>query len=141
MEQRLSESTGSRRTQTALLCSFAFIALCLAAIGVYGVLSYAITQTTREIGIRMALGAQKGTVLGSVIRRGVLLALGGIAIGLAVSLVTVRYLASFLFHVKPLDWISFCASAGLLLALAILASYIPARRAANIDPMTALRYE
>ncbi len=141
MDHRLSESTGSRRTQTALISSFALIALCLAAIGVYGVLSYAVTQTTREIGIRMALGAQKGTVLRSVVRRGALLASGGIIIGLAVSLATVRYLASFLYHVKPLDWISFTAGALLLFALAILASYLPARRAANVDPMTALRYE
>lgn len=141
MEHRLSESTGSRRTQTALISSFALIALCLAAIGVYGVLSYAVTQGTREIGIRMALGAQKGTVLRSIVRRGALLAIGGIVIGLAVSFATVRYLASFLYHVKPLDWISFTAGALLILALAILASYIPARRAANVDPLVALRYE
>ena len=141
MERRLSESTGSRRAQTALISSFALIALFLAAIGVYGVLSYAVSQTTREIGIRMALGAQKGTVLWSVVRRGAVLAIGGIVIGLAVSLAAVRYLASFLYHVKPLDWISFTVGALLLLALAILASYLPARRAANVDPLTALRYE
>ncbi len=141
MDHRLSESTGSRRTQTALISSFAFIALCLAAIGVYGVLSYAVSQRTREIGIRMALGAQKGTILRSVVRRGALLALSGIVIGLAISFAIVRYLTSFLYHVRPLDWISFTVAAVLLLALAILASYIPARRAANVDPMTALRYE
>lgn len=141
MEHRLSESTGSRRTQTVLISSFALIALCLAAIGVYGVLSYAVNQTTREIGIRMALGAQKGTVLRSVVRRGAVLALIGIAIGLAASLATMRYLASFLYHVKPLDWISFTAGVVVIFALAILASYLPARRAANVDPMTALRYE
>ena len=141
MEHRLSESTGSRRIQTALISSFALVALCLAAIGVYGVLSYAVSQTTREIGIRMALGAQKGTILRSVVQRGALLAIGGIAIGLVISLATVRYLASFLYHVKPLDSISFTAGAILLLALAVLASYLPARRAANVDPMTALRYE
>jgi putative ABC transport system permease protein len=141
MEQRLSESTSSRRTQTVLLSAFAFTALCLAVIGIYGILSYSVNQTTREIGIRMALGAQKSTILRGVVRRGIFLALLGIAIGLTVSVATVRYLTSLLFHVKPLDWISFTLSAALLLALAILASYIPARRAANVDPMIALRYE
>jgi len=141
MEHRLSESIGSRRTQTLLISSFALIALCLAAVGVYGVLSYAVSQTTREIGIRMALGAPKGMVLRSIVRRGAMLAMGGIAIGLAVLLATVRYLTTFLYHVKPLDWISFTAGSLLILALAILASYLPARRAAEVDPITALRYE
>jgi predicted permease len=141
MEHRLSESTGSRRTQTLLISSFALIALCLAAVGVYGVLSYAVTQTTREIGIRLALGAPKGMVLRSIVRRGAMLAIGGIVIGLAVLLATVRYLTTFLYQVKPLDWISFIGGSLVILALAILASYLPARRAAAVDPMTALRYE
>jgi putative ABC transport system permease protein len=141
MEHRLSESIGSRRTQTALISSFALIALCLAAIGVYGVLSYAVTQSTREIGIRMALGAPKGRVLRSIVRRGAMLAIGGIVIGLTVLIATVRYLTSFLYQVKPLDWISFTGGSVVILALAIFASYLPARRAAAVDPMTALRYE
>jgi ABC-type antimicrobial peptide transport system permease subunit len=141
MEHRLSESTGSRRTQTLLISSFALIALCLATIGVYGVLSYAVTQGTPEIGIRMALGAPKGRVLRSIVCRAAMVAFGGIAIGLAVSLATVRYLTSFLYHVKPLDWIGFVAGSLLLLALAVLASYLPARRAAEVNAVIALRYE
>jgi putative ABC transport system permease protein len=124
-----------------LVGSFAGLAALLAAIGIYGVLSYLVTQRTREIGIRMSLGATRGRVLGEVLREGMWLALVGIAAGIAGAFAAGRVLASLLYDVKPGDPLIFIVTAGLLAAVALIACYLPARRAARLDPMTALRYE
>jgi predicted permease len=124
-----------------LVGSFAGLAALLAAIGIYGVISYLVTQRTREIGIRMSLGAGRGRVLGEVLLEGMRLALLGLAVGIAGAFAVGRILASLLHEVKPGDPLIFAATAGLLAAVALLACSLPARRAARLDPMIALRYE
>jgi putative ABC transport system permease protein len=124
-----------------LVGSFAALAALLAAIGIYGVLSYAVRQRTREIGIRMSLGASRGRVLGEVLREGMRLAVLGLVVGIAGAFAAGRVLASLLSEVKPGDPLIFVATAGLLAVVALIACYLPARRAARLDPMTALRYE
>jgi len=124
-----------------LVGSFAALAALLAAIGIYGVLSYAVRQRTREIGIRMSLGASRGRVLAEVLLEGMRLALLGLAVGIAGAFAAGRVLASLLSEVKPGDPAIFVATAGLLAAVALVACFLPARRAARLDPMVALRYE
>jgi putative ABC transport system permease protein len=120
---------------------FAAIALVLAAVGVYGVISYAVSQRTQEIGGRVALGAQRNDVLRLIVGHGALLGGIGVAIGLVGALAVTRFLRTMLFGVSPFDPISFVGVALALTAIALLASYIPARRAAKVDPVEALRYE
>ena len=141
MEQNLSDSLMRRRFSMLLLAALAGFALCLAAVGVYSVISYSVGQRTREIGIRMALGAQPGSVHKLILRQGLRPVLAGLAAGLLASLVAMRALASLLYGVTATDPPTFLAVAGVLLAVSALACAIPARRAALVDPMAALRHE
>jgi predicted permease len=141
MEQRVAESLARRRFSTILLALFAAFALALATIGIYGVMAYLVSQGTREIGIRLALGASQRGILRLVIEQGMLLAGCGIGLGLVAAFAFSRLVSSLLFDVRSTDPLTFSAIALLLLAVALLASYIPARRAARIDPMISLRYE
>jgi putative ABC transport system permease protein len=141
MDELVSESLGGRRFSLVLLGSFAAVALSLAGVGVYGLVSFSTRQRTHEIGVRMALGARPGDVLRSVIGEGLLLALPGVVLGLAGAFVLTRFLEGMLFGVAPRDPATFVAISVLLLAVAVLASYLPARRATRIDPMQALRYD
>jgi predicted permease len=141
MDQVISESTARQNFNMLLLTIFGGIALLLAAIGIYGLMSYTVEQRTQELGIRMALGAGRGDMLKLVVRQGMLLSGIGIVIGLAASFGLNRLLAGLLFGVKTTDPITYAAVAAILISVAILASYIPARRATQIDPMIALRYE
>jgi predicted permease len=145
MDQLVADSTTQRRFTTLLLAVFAVVALLLTAVGLYGVMSYSITQRTQEIGVRMALGAQRGSVLRMVIGHGMTLALVGIVLGLALSLVLGlflrRYMKDLLFDVSPIDPTMFVIISVVIGGAAMLASYIPARRATKVDPVIALRYE
>jgi putative ABC transport system permease protein len=141
MDDVVSSSASGDRFNTLLLGAFASIALLLTAAGIFGVLSYLVTQRTREIGLRMALGAQPEEVLWVIVGHGLRLVLFGLCIGVAAALVVTRWMSSVLFDVKPTDPLTFAAVAVLLTVVAFLASYIPARRAMRVDPMVALRYE
>ncbi len=140
-DELISQSVSERRFQTLLLGLFAALALVLAMIGIYGVISYSVSQRTPEIGIRMALGASRGGILKMVIGRAMLLVAVGIAVGAAGALALSRYLKSLLFEVKPGDPWTYASIAVLLAIVALAASMIPARRATRVDPMIALRYE
>jgi predicted permease len=129
------------RLAATLAGSFGLLALVLAAVGIYGVVAFATRQRIHEIGIRMALGAQQGDVLKLVVGQGLKLTLIGMAVGIAVALALARTLASMLYGVKPADPLTFISVSLVLTAVALVACYIPARRAAKVDPMVALRYE
>jgi putative ABC transport system permease protein len=141
LEQLVSQSIAPRRFAMLLLGAFAIVALLLGAIGIYGVISYTMNRRTHEIGIRMALGAQRHDVLALVVRQGMRLALIGVGAGLAGALAATRALQSLLFEVKPFDSLIFLLVTLTLTAVAFVACWLPARRAAKIDPMEALRYE
>jgi predicted permease len=137
----VQDSARSQRSLTILLLAFAILALGVGAIGVYSLIAYQVSRKTREIGIRLALGSTRGQLMALVLRQGLFLALTGSVAGLAVSLVLSRWLRSFLFETSPLDPLAFAAAPALLMGLALLAAWVPARRAAAIQPMEALRSE
>jgi putative ABC transport system permease protein len=141
MNQWVAAEAGARRFVLQLIGAFALIAIVLAAVGIYGVLSYWMRQRTHEIGIRMALGAQNADVLKMVVGQGLKLVLIGVAIGIVSALALTRFLFSLLYGVKPTDPVTFVAVSLILMVVALLASYIPARRATKADPLAALRYE
>jgi ABC-type antimicrobial peptide transport system permease subunit len=127
------------RFQTLLLSCFAAIALGLSAIGLYGLLSYMVVQRTLEIGLRMALGAQRADVLRMIVRRGLTLALIGLGVGLAISAMMTRLLSGMLYGIRPSDPVTFVAVTAILLLVSLVASSVPASRAARLDPMETLR--
>src|SRR5262249_27333106 len=140
MTQLVASSLTRQRFYAILLGAFAAIAAILGAIGIYGVLAYAVGQGTKEIGVRMARGAERGTVLRMVLRRGIALMTLGIGLGLAGAAGLARYLSAMLFDLTPLDPTTYLAVGILFGVVALIASYLPARRATLIDPMAALRH-
>jgi predicted lysophospholipase L1 biosynthesis ABC-type transport system permease subunit len=141
LEQLLGASVAQARFMTMVLGLFATIALVLAAVGIYGVIAYAVAQRTRELGIRLALGARAADILWLILRQGAVLGGLGVALGLAGALLATRALERLLYQVTPSDPSTFTAGAVGLLAVALVASYLPARRAAGVDPVEALRHE
>jgi putative ABC transport system permease protein len=141
MDQLLGNSLAERRLTLVLLSSFAALALLLAAVGIYGMIAYTVRQRTRELGIRLALGAQARDVLWLILRQGLKLTLIGVALGLTVAFALTRWMESLLFRVRPTDALTFGAIAVALLSVALMACWIPARRATKVDPLIALRSE
>jgi putative ABC transport system permease protein len=141
LDDVVAVAAAPRRAPMLLLSSFAGVAMLLAMLGIYGVTAYYVTQRTREIGVRIALGAQMKDVLKLVLTRGVIFAFVGIGIGVAGALGLTRYLTTLLFGVHPIDLMTFVLVAAILIVVALLACVIPARKAAKVDPLVALRYE
>jgi putative ABC transport system permease protein len=141
MEQVMADTLGRARFNTLLLGLFAGLATLLAAVGIFGVMNYSVTVRTREIGMRMALGAERGEVLMLILRQGLSLTLIGIGTGLAGALALTRVMSGLLFGVKATDPLTFAAIVGLLTVVSAIACYLPARRATKVDPLVALRYE
>jgi putative ABC transport system permease protein len=141
LDDVVQSSVAQPRFSSLLLGMFAALALALAAVGLYGLMAYSVSQRTNEIGIRMALGAKQSEVLRMIVSEGMKLALAGLAIGIASSLAVGRFLASMLFEVKTSDPVTFVWVCSGLIGVTLLSNYIPARRAAKVDPVVALRYE
>ena len=141
MGERVDEATARRRFQTVVLAVFAAVALFLALVGLYGLMAYSVKRRTPEIGVRMALGASRGQVLGMVLRQGLGLVACGLALGLAGALALTRLMGSYLFEVPATDPVTFAVVPALLAVVATCACLIPGWRATRIDPMSALRYE
>ena len=141
LDQLMSESVARPRFRTALLVMFGAAALLLAAIGIYGVMVYSVTERTREMGIRMALGAQAADVVKLIVREGSALALVGVGIGVAAALVLARFISGLLFKIDPADPLTFAGVSLVLIGAALVACWLPARRATRADPLIALRAE
>jgi putative ABC transport system permease protein len=141
MQELIANSVQRRRFSMLLLAVFAAVAMVLAAIGLYGVMSYSVAQRTKEIGIRMALGARRPDVVALVVKQGMMLVLMGIVAGTVLSLAMTRLIAGMLFGISATDPLTFAGVAMLLGVVAFFANYLPARRGASVDPMVALRYE
>jgi putative ABC transport system permease protein len=141
MDERLAKSAAERRFAVILFETFGLAALVLAAIGIYGVLSGSVTERTREIGVRLALGAQRRDVLGMILGQGVKLAVSGVGIGLLAAWAVTRLLTTMLYSVSATDPLIFGGVAVLLIVVALVACYLPARRATKVDPLVALRQE
>jgi ABC-type antimicrobial peptide transport system permease subunit len=139
--QVLASSLKSRRFNLLLVGAFGGAALLLAVVGLYGVMAYAVTRRTSEFGIRMALGASSGNIRGIVLKQGLMVAMTGVTVGIAGALALTRILRSLLFGLSATDPVTFTGVAALLIFVALVACYIPARRATKVDPMVALRYE
>jgi putative ABC transport system permease protein len=141
MDAVVVASTSQPRSLMWLFLSFAAAALVLAAIGTYGVVSYTTAQRTFEIGVRVALGASRGSIFGLVIRQSLELVIAGVGLGAVAALALSRLLSSYLYGITPQDPLTFLAVAGLLVCIALAAGFLPARRATKVDPIVALRYE
>ena len=141
MEDQIDESLSAQRAMAALSAFFGILAILLAAIGLYGVMAYTVTRRTREIGIRLALGAGRASLLKLVLLEVALLTAAGVAIAIPVALAVTRLVRSELYGIVPNDPLSIAAAALVLASVALLAGYIPAERATRVDPLTALRYE
>ena len=141
LAQRVSDATAVSRSLTVLFTAFALLAVALGAVGIYGIVSYAVTQRTQEIGVRMALGANTRDILQLILKHGLVLVLSGVAIGVAGALALTRFLTTLLFGITATDRLTFVAVSLIFFVIAMCASLIPARRATRVDPLTALRYE
>ena len=141
MEDQIDESLSAQRVMAGLSAFFGILATLLAAIGLYGVMAYTVTRRTREIGIRLALGADRSSLLKLVLREVAILTVAGVLIAIPVSLAITRLVRSVLYGILPNDPLSIAAAVILLASVALLAGYIPAERATRVDPLTALRYE
>jgi len=141
MDERIGRSLSSRRFSMVLLALFAGLALTLAAVGIYGIVAYSVTERTHEIGVRVALGAQRRDVMAMVVGQGMAMTVAGTAIGVAASAALARLMSSLLFGVSAADPVTFVAIPLLLIAVALAACYVPARRATRVDPLQTLRSE
>jgi putative ABC transport system permease protein len=141
LARRVSDATAVTRSLTVLFSAFALLALVLGAVGIYGIVSYAVTQRTHEIGIRMAVGANARDILQLILKHGLVLVLTGVVIGVAGAFALTRFLKTLLFGVTATDTLTFVAVSLIFFVIAMCASLIPARRAMKVDPLTALRYE
>jgi predicted permease len=141
LSDRIDQSLNGQRSQTRLLAFFGLLALLLSSIGIYGVMAYSVAQRTREIGIRMALGARSQNVLSLIIKQGMALVVSGVALGLIAAFVVTRLIGSLLFGVTAADPMTFAVTSLLLVGVAALAGYLPARRATKVDPLIALRQD
>jgi putative ABC transport system permease protein len=141
IDELVDLSVAQRRFSTTLLAMFATVAMILAVVGIYGVMSYTVTQRTREIGVRMALGAENRQVLGLIVREGLVLTGAGIMIGIALSLAVTHAMSQLLFGTSNTDPVTYLGVSAALVMVALAACFVPARRASRIDPLVALRHE
>jgi ABC-type antimicrobial peptide transport system permease subunit len=141
LADRVDEAVAVSRSLMLLFSAFALLAMVLGAVGIYGIISYSVTQRTHEIGIRMALGARAGNVLSLILKNGLVLVLTGIAIGVGGAFALTRFLTTLLFGVTPTDSVTFVVVCAIFFVVAMVASLIPALRATRVDPLVALRYE
>jgi len=141
LAEEVDRSVVDQRLTAQLSSVFSIVAVFLACMGIYGLMSYSVVHRRNEIGIRMALGAQRGQVLRLILRQGLLLAAAGVAVGVALAFMLTRFLGSLLFDVRPVDPVTFVCVACLWMLVSLAACYLPARRAMRVDPVVALRYE
>jgi putative ABC transport system permease protein len=141
LERVVSDSIAQPRFNMVLLGIFAGLALILASVGIYGVMSYSVTQRTQELGVRIALGAQRRDIFSLVLKQGIILALIGVGIGLAAAIGLSKVVASVLYGISATDPVTFISVAVIMIAVAVVACFFPARKATKVDPLTAMRYE
>jgi putative ABC transport system permease protein len=141
MEEVVAQATAAPRFYLLLMGTFAFVALSLAAVGIYGVMSYSVSRRSHEIGVRMAIGAQQSDVMSLILRQGMTLVVIGLGVGVVTALACTNLMSGLLFGVKANDPLTFCMTVLVLLLIAVVANYIPARRATRVNPIIALRHE